>query len=58
MSSLLYIWPLYIHGAEPATSGTSGVKIWHPPKTGRKKGSEGERKRDGEGGGGVESFSS
>jgi hypothetical protein len=37
MSSLLYIWPLYIHGADPATSGASGVKIYHPPRTGRKK---------------------
>jgi hypothetical protein len=41
MSSLLYIWPLYIHGAEPATNVTSGVKIWHPPRTGREKGVRG-----------------
>jgi hypothetical protein len=40
MSSLLYIWPLYIHGSEPATSGASGVKIWHPIRTGREKGGE------------------
>jgi hypothetical protein len=38
MSSLLYIWPLYIRGAEPATSGATGVKIWHPPGTGWEKG--------------------
>jgi hypothetical protein len=38
MSSLLYIWSLYIHGAEPATYSASGVKIWHPPigQAGRK----------------------
>jgi hypothetical protein len=44
-SSLLYIWHLYIHGADPATSGASGVKIWHPPRTGREKGSERGRGR-------------
>jgi hypothetical protein len=37
MSALLYIWPLYIHGADPVTSGASGVKIWHLPRTGWKK---------------------
>jgi hypothetical protein len=58
MSSLLYIWPLYIHGADPATSGASGVIIWHPPRTGREKVSERGRKRDAVGGGGVESLSS
>jgi hypothetical protein len=49
---VLYIRPLYsynvqlyIHGAEPATSGASGVKIWHPPRTGREKGSEDGRER-------------
>jgi hypothetical protein len=52
MSSLLYKWPLYIHGADPATSGASGVKIWHPLKTGREKGSEKGRGRGMEWGGG------
>jgi hypothetical protein len=32
-SSLLYI-------AFPAISGASSVKIWHPPRAGREKGSE------------------
>jgi hypothetical protein len=26
-----------MHGAFPAISGASGVKIWHPQRTGRKK---------------------
>jgi hypothetical protein len=56
MSSLLYIQPLYIHGADPSTSGASGVKIWHPPRIGREKGSEMGRGRGMEWG--VESFSS
>jgi hypothetical protein len=45
MSPLLYIWPLYIHGDEPATYSACGVKIWHPPRTGKEKWSE--RMRDG-----------
>jgi hypothetical protein len=36
----IYIKPLYMHGAFPATSGASSVKIWHPPRTDREKGSE------------------
>jgi hypothetical protein len=33
-------------GTFPATSGASSVKIWHPPRTDREKGSEeGERER-------------
>jgi hypothetical protein len=34
-SSLLYIKPLYIHGAFSAISGDSSVKIWHPQRTDR-----------------------
>jgi hypothetical protein len=41
----IYIWPLYIYGAEPATHSASSIKIWHPPKTGREKGSEKGRGR-------------
>jgi hypothetical protein len=39
---------LYIHEAFPATSGTSGVKIWHPPRTDMEKGSEEGRGRENE----------
>jgi hypothetical protein len=56
MSSLLYTIPvyglctMYIHGAETATSGASGVKIWHPP---RKAGRKGVRGGEEEGWSGV-----
>jgi hypothetical protein len=50
-SSLLYKWALYIHGAEPATYNASGVKIWHPPRTGREEGSARGRGRGKECGG-------
>jgi hypothetical protein len=39
---------LYIHGAFPAISGASSVKIWHPPRTGREKGIEEGRVRGNE----------
>jgi hypothetical protein len=35
----------YMRGAFPATSGASGVKIWHPPRTDREKESEEGRGR-------------
>jgi hypothetical protein len=35
-----------MHGTFPATSGASGVKIWHPPRIGREKGSEQESRRE------------
>jgi hypothetical protein len=57
MLSFLYIWPLYIHRAEPATYSASGVKIWHPPRIGKGKGNERGRGRGMELGG-EESFSS
>jgi hypothetical protein len=44
-SSLLYIYIAivqYMHGAFPATSGASGVKIWHSPRTGRDEQEEGK----------------
>jgi hypothetical protein len=47
-SSLLCIWPLYMHGSFPAISGASGVKNWHSPRTDREKGSEQERGRENE----------
>jgi hypothetical protein len=34
-----------MHGAFPAISGASDVKIWHPPSTDREKGSEEVRGR-------------
>jgi hypothetical protein len=34
-----------MHGAFPATSGASGVKIWDPPRIDREKGSEEGRGR-------------
>jgi hypothetical protein len=55
-SSLLYIYPLYMHGPFPAISGASGVKNWHPPRTEGRKGVRG-REEDGWSGG-LESFSS
>jgi hypothetical protein len=36
---------MYMHGAFPAISGASGVKIWHPLRIGREKGSEEGRGR-------------
>jgi hypothetical protein len=41
----IYIYPLYIHGAFSATYSASSVKIWHPPRAGREKGSERGRGR-------------
>jgi hypothetical protein len=49
---------MYMHGVFSVISGASGVKIWHPPRTGMEKGSEEGRGRGMERGGGVESFSS
>jgi hypothetical protein len=34
-----------MHGAFPAISGASSVKIWHPPRIGREKLSEEGRER-------------
>jgi hypothetical protein len=42
---------MYMHGAFPAISGASGVKMWHPPRTGREKWSEKGRGREMEWGG-------
>jgi hypothetical protein len=50
-SSLLYIKLLYIHGAFSVISGASSVKILHPPRTDREKGSEEGRGRGNEKGG-------
>jgi hypothetical protein len=36
---------MYIHGAFSAISGASSVKIWHPPRTDREKGSEEGRRK-------------
>jgi hypothetical protein len=55
MSSLPYLWPLYIQGPEPATSGASGVKIWHTVhlgQAGRKGVRSGEEEGWSGGGGG------
>jgi hypothetical protein len=46
---LFYIYTVGVVHAFPATSGASGVKIWHPPRTDREKGSEQERGRGKEG---------
>jgi hypothetical protein len=37
-----------IHGAFSVISGASSVKIWHPPRAGREKGSEEGRGRGNE----------
>jgi hypothetical protein len=47
-SSLLYIYSRYMHGVFSVISGASSVKIWHPPRTGREKGSEEGRVRGNE----------
>jgi hypothetical protein len=44
----IYIQPLYIHGAFSVISGASSVKILHPPRTDREKGSEEGRGRGNE----------
>jgi hypothetical protein len=44
----IHIEPLFIHGAFSVISGASSVKIWHPPKTDREKGSEEGRGRGNE----------
>jgi hypothetical protein len=39
---------MYMHGVFSVISGASSVKIWHPPRTDKEKGSEEGRGRDNE----------